>query len=66
MRDGREQTFQIVGEDEAEPSKGKVSYASPLARVIVNKSAGDTADLGGSEIEVVAVSCHAIPGAKKG
>jgi transcription elongation GreA/GreB family factor len=30
--DGREQTFRIVGEDEADPSQGTVSYVSPLAR----------------------------------
>jgi transcription elongation GreA/GreB family factor len=31
--DGREQTFRIVGEDEADPSHGTVSYISPLARL---------------------------------
>ena len=30
--DGREQTFRIVGEDEADPSRGTLSHASPLAR----------------------------------
>ena len=30
--DGRAQTFRIVGEDEAEPARGTVSYVSPLAR----------------------------------
>jgi Transcription elongation factor, GreA/GreB, C-term len=39
-RDGRKQTFQIVGEDEADPSKGKISYVSPLARAIMNKEVG--------------------------
>jgi transcription elongation GreA/GreB family factor len=29
---GREQSFRIVGEDEADPSRGTVSYVSPLAR----------------------------------
>jgi len=56
LRDGREQTFQIVGEDEAEPARGKISYVSPLARAIMNKDAGDTATLGDSEIELIAVS----------
>jgi transcription elongation GreA/GreB family factor len=55
-RDGREQTFQIVGEDEADPSQGNISYVSPLARAIMNKDAGDTATLGASEIEVVEVT----------
>lgn len=35
------QTFQIVGVDEADISKGKVSFLSPLARVLINKKIGD-------------------------
>jgi transcription elongation factor GreB len=35
------QTFQIVGVDEANISKGKVSFISPLARVLINKKIGD-------------------------
>ncbi len=55
-RDGRKQTFQIVGEDEADPSKGKISYVSPLARAVMNKEVGDTAMLGDSEIDILATS----------
>ena len=33
--DGREQSFRIVGEDEADPSRGTVSYVSPLARAVL-------------------------------
>ena len=39
--DGREQTFQIVGEDEADPAQGSVSHVSPLARALLGKSIGD-------------------------
>jgi transcription elongation GreA/GreB family factor len=56
-RDGRRQTFQIVGEDEAEPAQGKISYVSPLARAIMNREVGDAVTLGDSEIELIAVSC---------
>jgi transcription elongation GreA/GreB family factor len=56
VRDGREQTFRIVGEDEADPAKGKISYVSPLARAIMNKDVGDTANLGDSEIEILPTS----------
>jgi len=35
------QTFQIVGVDEADISKGKVSFISPIARVLINKKTGD-------------------------
>jgi len=39
------QVFQIVGVDEADISKGKIAFTSPLARVLINKKAGDRAVL---------------------
>jgi transcription elongation factor GreB len=39
------QTFQIVGVDEADISKGKISFTSPLAKVLINKKIGDKAIL---------------------
>ena len=50
--DGREQTFRIVGEDEADPTLGTISHASPLARALMGKSVGDLAQLGPSEIQI--------------
>jgi transcription elongation factor GreB len=35
------QSFQIVGVDEADISKGKISFVSPLARALINKKKGD-------------------------
>lgn len=35
------QTFQIVGVDEANVSKGKISFLSPLAKALLNKKAGE-------------------------
>lgn len=37
---GKMQTFQIVGVDEADISKGKISFISPLARALLNKKTG--------------------------
>lgn len=53
--DGRHATYRIVGEDEADPAKGAVSYVSPLARALLGKEVGDTAMVAGSEVEVVAL-----------
>ncbi len=39
------QTFQIVGVDEADISKGKISFLSPLAKALLNKKVGDKAIL---------------------
>ncbi len=53
--DGRRQAFRIVGEDEADPSNGSISYIAPLARAVMGKAAGDVATLNGDEVEIVAV-----------
>ena len=39
------QTFQITGVDEADISKGKMAFTSPLARILINKKKGDKAIL---------------------
>lgn len=53
--DGRRQSFRIVGEDEADPALGAVSYASPLARALLGKAVGDSADIPGGEVEIVRI-----------
>ncbi len=53
--DGREQTFRIVGEDEADPARGTISHASPLARSVLGKRVGDVATLGASDLEIKAI-----------
>jgi transcription elongation GreA/GreB family factor len=53
--DGRRQTFRIVGEDEADPSTGKISYVSPLAQVLLGKEEGDLVQAAGSEVEILKV-----------
>jgi transcription elongation GreA/GreB family factor len=53
--DGRIQKFHIVGEDESDPSKGKISYASPLAQALMEKSVGDTVAAGAGEAEIVKI-----------
>ena len=35
--------FQIVGDDEADVSQGKISYKSPIARSLIGKEIGDIA-----------------------
>lgn len=54
--DGRRQVFRIVGEDEADPAKGSISYVSPLARTLLGKAEGDVVQVNGAEVEIVAVA----------
>lgn len=53
--DGRRQTFRIVGEDEAQPGQGSISYVSPIARALLGKTVGEVALVNGAEVEVLAV-----------
>ncbi|WP_158818683.1 transcription elongation factor GreA [Methylocapsa sp. S129] len=54
--DGRRQVFRIVGEDEADPRNGSISYVSPVARALIGKAVGDVVVLGDGEIEVLAIA----------
>jgi transcription elongation factor GreA len=42
---GAAATYQIVGEDEADIKSGKLSVASPMARALIGKYAGDVAQV---------------------
>jgi transcription elongation GreA/GreB family factor len=54
--DGRVQTYRIVGEDEADPKAGSISYVSPVARMLMGKGVGDVATVGGQELEITAIA----------
>jgi transcription elongation GreA/GreB family factor len=53
--DGREQSFRIVGEDDADPSRGTVSYVSPLARAVLTHGPGETVEIAGREAVILDV-----------
>jgi transcription elongation factor GreA len=52
-------TYQIVGEEEADISSGRISVASPIARALIGKEEGDVAGVnapgGMTEYEIVSV-----------
>lgn len=54
--DGRVQTYRVVGEDEADPKAGSISFVSPVARTLIGKTIGDVVSVGGKELEVIAIS----------
>ena len=53
--DGRVQKYRIVGEDEADPKAGSISYVSPVARLLMGKTVGDVMSLGNNELEITAI-----------
>ena len=56
---GDKVTYQIVGDDEADIKEGKISVSSPIARALIGKQEGETAEVqapgGLREYEVLAV-----------
>jgi transcription elongation GreA/GreB family factor len=51
--DGREQTFALVGEDEADPSNGLISWMSPIAQSLLGCEVGDEPLLQGQRVEIL-------------
>ncbi|MCY1164297.1 Transcription elongation factor GreA [compost metagenome] len=56
---GDKVTYQIVGEDEADIKFGRVNISSPIARALIGKDEGDTAEVqapgGIKRYEIIAV-----------
>jgi transcription elongation factor GreB len=53
LSNGEVQTLQITGVDEADISNGKISFLSPLAKLLVNKKVGDKIVLKRPKDEVI-------------
>lgn len=54
--DGRVQKYRIVGEDEADPKAGSISFVSPVARSLMGKAVGDVVGSPPQELEIIAIS----------
>lgn len=54
--DGRVQTYRIVGEDEADPKAGSISFVSPVARLLLNKAVGDEVGVSGQNLEIMSIA----------
>jgi transcription elongation factor GreB len=52
-------TYRIVGKDEIEPSKGYISWVSPLAKAMLGKAVGDVVKVitptGEAEFEIIEI-----------
>lgn len=59
LSDDSEHTYRIVGKDELEPSKGYISWVSPLAKSMMGKTVGDivrvTTPKGEGEFEIIEI-----------
>ncbi|MFD1950228.1 GreA/GreB family elongation factor [Sphingomonas arantia] len=60
---GPDQTIDLVGEDEADPTEGRIAFTSPLARALMGLSVDDVAPFkaGGKTVDIEIVAIEAIP-----
>ena len=56
LDEGDTRTWTIVGEDEANPSEGKISHMAPVAIMLFGKPAGDILKINGKDWEIVSLS----------
>jgi len=55
LDDGSEMKFRLVGEDEADPAKGLISYTSPIGETLMSQAVGDDVELMGRRATIVAI-----------
>lgn len=57
--EGNEKSYRIVGVDESDPSKGKISWISPIAKALISARVGDVVTLelpdGNAELEILQI-----------
>lgn len=50
---GKERTITLVGDDEADPAAGLLSFTAPLSRALMEAEVGDEIDFGGKTATIV-------------
>jgi len=55
LDDGTERSFEIVGEDEADPGSGLISYLAPLATALLGGRVGDRVPIGSGTAQILAL-----------
>ncbi|MGZ5920982.1 MAG: GreA/GreB family elongation factor [Rhizomicrobium sp.] len=61
-RKGRQQTFRIVGVDEADPARGLISFRSPLAAAVMGSRAGEVIEAAEPLGEITVLAAETSPG----
>ncbi|WP_380879006.1 transcription elongation factor GreB [Sphingomonas sp. DBB INV C78] len=58
---GADRVIDIVGDDEAEPTAGRISFTAPLARALIGAGKGDKVDFAGKTEALKILSVAPIP-----
>ena len=61
LHNGKERTITLVGDDEADPAAGLLSFSAPLSRALIQAEPGDLVTFGGREdaIEILSIAAPA-------
>ena len=54
--DGMQKNFTLVGEDEADPNAGLISWISPVAQALLGREVGDEIELPNGRAEIIGLS----------
>lgn len=60
-QNGALRSIDIVGDDEADPAKGRIAFSAPLARALIGACAGDLVDFAGRTEALDVVEVAPIP-----
>ena len=57
--DGTTATFELVGEDEADPAAGRIAWTTPVARALLGGEVGEVRALPTGPVEILAIAAIA-------
>jgi len=52
---GERRTYRLVGEDEADPTAGRISWFAPLARALAGREVGEVVSGPRGELEIIEI-----------
>jgi len=53
---GRKLEYTVVGATEANPTQGKISYESPIGKIIMGHKEGDTLEFNGRKVKILSIA----------
>jgi len=56
FEDGTDRSYTLVGEDEADPARGSISWISPIAQSLIGRELGDEVSVQGQLAEITALN----------
>lgn len=62
-QNGKERQIAIVGDDEAEPARGLLSFSAPLSRALLGSETGDLLPFAGKEDAIEILAIEVLPSA---